>query len=131
MNKGRVLDASAVLAVLFMESGFKSVIPALESGSAIIGSVNYAEVLSRLGSYGAPPKEAIEAVAALGVQVIPFGRGQAEFTAQIHPDTSKHGLSMGDRACLALGKETGFPVLTADKAWGKLHIEGVKVELLR
>jgi ribonuclease VapC len=26
-------------------------------------------------------------------------------------------LSLGDRACLALGRATGLPVLTTDRAW--------------
>ena len=41
------------------------------------------------------------------------------------------GLSLGDRACLALGRTLARKVLTADRAWKGLAIDGVEVELIR
>ena len=40
------------------------------------------------------------------------------------------GLSLGDRACLALGKRLNLPVLTADKIWTSLSI-GIAITLIR
>jgi PIN domain nuclease of toxin-antitoxin system len=41
------------------------------------------------------------------------------------------GLSLGDRACLAVGRLLGMPVLTADAIWSRLSLDGLEVELLR
>jgi PIN domain nuclease of toxin-antitoxin system len=40
------------------------------------------------------------------------------------------GLSLADRACLALAKQRGLPVLTADRIWQTLDL-GVAVVLIR
>ena len=44
--------------------------------------------------------------------------------------TRAAGLSLGDRACLALAKSQGGLVLTADRVWATLDI-GVEIELIR
>ena len=46
------------------------------------------------------------------------------------PHTRALGLSLGDRACLALGLRGGLPVLTADHAWQQLTL-GVVVQVIR
>jgi ribonuclease VapC len=43
--------------------------------------------------------------------------------------TRAAGLSLGDRACLALGLRTGFPVLTTEREWAKPKM-GVSVGLI-
>lgn len=128
---GRVLDASAVLAVLFEETGHGAVIGAIETGEAKMSAVNYAEVIGRMGSYGSSKEEAVQAVAALSIEIMSFGEDQAEIAGAMRPAALKHGLSLGDCACLALGTVLKLPVLTADRSWAKLTLENVKVELLR
>jgi PIN domain nuclease of toxin-antitoxin system len=40
------------------------------------------------------------------------------------------GLSLGDRACLALASALGLPAITADRRWPSLAL-GVEVRVLR
>jgi PIN domain nuclease of toxin-antitoxin system len=66
----------------------------------------------------------------LSLEVVPFDAEQAYMTASLRPATRALGLSLGDRACLALGLRHGVPVLTADQLWAKADV-GVKVEVIR
>ena len=69
--------------------------------------------------------------AALPFEIIPFDRAQAQTAASLRPPTKALGLSLGDRACLALAIERQAVALTADRVWQTLKIEGLSVELLR
>jgi PIN domain nuclease of toxin-antitoxin system len=69
--------------------------------------------------------------AALPFEIIPFDRAQAQTAASLRPPTKALGLSLGDRACLALAIERQAVALTADRVWQALKIEGLSVELLR
>jgi ribonuclease VapC len=46
----------------------------------------------------------------------------------LHPLTRFRGLSLGDRACPALGQQLNLPVLTTDRIWGELDF-GVEVRM--
>lgn len=67
---------------------------------------------------------------ALALDVHDFGRELAFQTAMLRPTTKHKGLSLADRACLALGGQLGLPVLTTDRAWTELEL-GVEVRLIR
>lgn len=54
----------------------------------------------------------------------------AEAAARLRPATRHAGLSLADRACLALARRLGVPAVTADRAWGDLDV-GVEVRLIR
>ena len=125
-----VLDASAVLALLFAEPGAEIVRTHLRTG--ILGAANLAEVLAKLVDHGLPAPEAIRAVAILGLEVVPLNEAQAQRSATLRPASKAHGLSLGDRACLALAAERGVPALTADRAWTKLAKgSGIVVQVIR
>jgi ribonuclease VapC len=125
-----VLDASALLAAMLEEPGQEKVERALPN--AIIGSVNLVEVASRLIDGGLSPEEAEEDLAALELTVIDFDQAQAIEAGRLRALTRHAGLSLGDRACLALALVRGVPVLTADRAWAALaEAIGVEVELVR
>ena len=113
-----VLDASAVLSYLLRERGWEAVQSALPGG--LLGSVNLCEIVSKFCERGASASEVEADVLGLGVEIAPFSAAQAVIAAQLRPETRALGLSLGDRACLALGLETGAEVLTADAAWGTL-----------
>ena len=50
----------------------------------------------------------------------------------MRPATRAVGLSLGDRACLALAAELGVPALTADRGWaGVAEAAGVAVQVIR
>jgi PIN domain nuclease of toxin-antitoxin system len=44
--------------------------------------------------------------------------------------TKPYGLSLGDRACLALAIQRNATVYTTDRDWSKLSI-GIKIEVIR
>jgi len=125
-----VLDASAVLALLFEEPGAEVVRAQLQTG--VIGAANLAEVLAKLSDHGLPAVEAVRAVTILGLEVAPMTEAQAGRSAKLRPMTRAVGLSLGDRACLALAAELGAPALTADRSWDAVAAAaGVSVQVIR
>ena len=123
-----VLDASAVLAVLRREPGHQSVAEQLDG--AVISAVNWSEVLQK-GLARGWPASATEALRSTGVEVVAFTVQHAARAAELWPITSAGGLSLGDRACLALAAATPAGVaLTADRAWGALDLP-VAVQIIR
>ncbi len=125
-----VLDASAVLAALLNEPGAVRVERALKRGAAM-SSVNVAEVAARLSQDGLSSVTVASVVRGLGVEIIPFDRQTALLSGAYRPQTQRHGLGLGDRACLATASSLGLPVLTADRTWADLDIDGVKVVQIR
>ena len=123
-----ILDASALMAVLREEPGGEVVERILPQ--AIIGAVNLSEVYAKLTEAGMPEQVAWSAVADLGLKIIAFDEPLAQIAGSLRSATRKAGLSFGDRACLALAKQLGLPVYTADRAWRALGI-GVDVEIVR
>ena len=123
-----IADASAILALLKQEPFHK--IEPRRLFRATISAVNLSEVLERLCAGGLSQLEADEAVATLNLRVADFDAAQARLAAYMQPQTRRAGLSLGDRACLALGLRLGCPVLTADQAWARVDV-GVEIVLIR
>jgi PIN domain nuclease of toxin-antitoxin system len=121
------LDSSAVLAVLLGEPGANKVQAVLPG--ALISTVNVAEVMTKLCERGMPDAEAREAVEALGLETIDFGVDQAFLTGGLRVATRAAGLSLGDRACLALARLHGGVAITADRAWS--GVPGFEVVVIR
>lgn len=111
-----ILDASALLAYLLDERGADVVQSALEN-DASIGAVNLAEVLTKLADAGEDPGSAMDRVSVLPIDVVAFDQELAVETARLRPLTVSSGLSLGDRACLAVGRVLSRRVLTADTVW--------------
>ncbi len=125
-----MLDASAVLALLFEEPGAEVVRAQLRTG--VIGAANLAEVLAKLSDHGLPAVEAVRTVAILGLEVAPMTEAQAGRSAELRPLTRPVGLSLGDRACLALAAELGAVALTADRSWDAVAAAvGISVQVIR
>jgi PIN domain nuclease of toxin-antitoxin system len=123
-----VLDASALLALLNDEPGSDAVADSLSE--AAISSVNLAEVVGKLSDRGMPEGEIRLALEGMGLDVHPFDAGAAYSAGFLRRATSSRGLSLGDRACLALGIALGAPVLTTDRGWKALRV-GSKVRVIR
>ena len=123
-----VVDASAVLTILNEEPGMTVVVEVLPL--AVIGAVNIAEAVAKLADGGMPGPEIQEAIEGLGLDVVPFDAELALAAGLLRPLTRLAGLSLGDRACLALGMRLHVPVLTADRSWAGLDLD-VEVRLLR
>ena len=123
-----VLDASALLALIAEEPGASAVQDALPS--SLMSTVNLAETLARVVDFGGDVSGLASQVQELGVVIIDFDVRQAEEAARLRAATRSHGLSLGDRACLALAVTRASPVLTADRAWAELDL-GVEIRLIR
>jgi PIN domain nuclease of toxin-antitoxin system len=116
-----VLDASAVLAVLNGEPGEKKVVPLLAESA--ISTMNLTEVAAKLLEAGMDEKSAQLAVAVLGIgEIVEFTEDLAWEAARLRPLTKQYGLSLGDRACLALAIKLKVSAITADKEWSKLKL---------
>jgi len=131
-----VLDASALLALVQDEPGAARVQDALARG-VLMSAVNWAEVLSRLAELGVAPESAGARLHAGtagddALTVVPFDVAQARDVARLRQPTRHLKLSLGDRACLALGRATRLPVLTTDGAWRAVSRRlRVRVEVIR
>ena len=125
-----VLDASALLCLLFSEKGADKVEAAMTG--AKISAVNYAEVLSKLSDQGMGVDEAIADLAELDLTVMPVTQAIAEQASRLRASTKSAGLSIGDCSCLAVAVHLEAPILTTNKEWrGVSKAAGVKVELAR
>jgi ribonuclease VapC len=123
-----VLDASALIALLWDEPGADAVEPLL--GRAVVSAVNWTEVLQRYRAHDIETAGKRESVEALGVQIEDFSPDDAETVAELWQPTRRAGLSLADRACLALARRLSLPAHTADRDWRKVDV-GVAVVLIR
>jgi PIN domain nuclease of toxin-antitoxin system len=122
------LDASALLAFLFKEKGYERVIGILNQ--ACLSTVNLAEVIGRFVLDGHDAESVLQRLTAAPLEIVPFGQVDAALAASLLPRTRPLGLSLGDRACLALAIARRIPAVTADGSWLKLDL-GIKIEVIR
>jgi PIN domain nuclease of toxin-antitoxin system len=123
-----VLDSSAVLAVFFNEPGAEIVLRIMRG--AQLSTVNLAEVHTRMLESGASPQQAWDWINRLQCEVCFFTDEQARDAAELRSVTRPYGLSLGDRACLALAIDRKAKAYTADKAWKNLSL-GIEIEVIR
>lgn len=123
-----VLDTSAILALLFDEPGRERVASVLDEAS--VSAVNLAEIVTKLIDVGYADEDMEQAVEAFLPFVAPFDVPLAIAAGAMRRGTRQHGLSLGDRACLALAQRDSAQALTADRAWSQLDI-GVAVDVIR
>jgi PIN domain nuclease of toxin-antitoxin system len=129
-----VVDASALLALVHDEPGAAPVADAIAAGTAI-SIVNLAEALSKLAEAGKDPDRArSELRAAAGEEgalvIEPLTETDCVEVARLRPRTRELGLSLADRACIALAKRLAVPVVTADRTWAEADL-GIEVRLIR
>jgi ribonuclease VapC len=124
-----VLDASAVLAIMLGESGAERVRQAIAEG-AYISAVNVTEVVTRQLDRGVTESNARANVDELEIDVVSFDEDLAYRAGLLRSATRSAGLSLGDRACLALAERLGVPALTADRAWGTLQLN-IQIDVIR
>ena len=97
---------------------------------AVISTVNLAEVQSKLVKNGYTADEAWETSLLLVTAVEPFTGEQARIAGDLITKTEKYGLSLGDRACLALAIALKAPVYTTEQIWRNLKV-GVPIHVIR
>lgn len=129
MNNNVVLDASALLALIQNETGADIVKPLLKR--AVMSTINVSEVLTALQRVNVLPKEAIVSISDIIPTIVPFDVEQAQYVAELQPHVQHKGLSLGDRACIALGQKLQVPIYTADRIWGELELDNIAIKLIR
>ncbi len=123
-----VLDASAVLALLFNEPGADTVAEHIAAG-ATMSTVNLSEVATILIRHGRDPDTVLDPLQAQ-VDILAFTDSDAIATAQLYPLVSAKGLSLGDRACLALARRLNAPAVTAEHVWADLNLD-IRIDTIR
>ena len=124
-----VLDASALMALFQGESGSERVAEAIKEGAAI-SAVNLAEVVSKLYEQGTPEAIIKDVIDILPLTIVDFTAMFAYKVGALRPLTKQIGLSLGDRACLALASHLNLPAITTDRIWGTLSLD-VAVQVIR
>jgi ribonuclease VapC len=124
-----VLDASALMAVINNEPGADKLTPQIMS-AATASTVNLAEVHGKLVQRGFTPEDAWAAAHGVIDEAVAFTAEQAKTAGDLVVQTRALGLSLGDRACLALGIALRAPVYTADRAWKNLKL-GIRIHVIR
>ena len=114
--------------MLFFEPGCERVAELVPQ--SCMSTVNLAEALGRLARDGRAVDEVLDQIDEMGIGLIAFDREMAREVATLLVPTSPLGLSLGDRACLALARLRRLPVVTADRAWAQLDLD-VAIEVIR
>ncbi len=127
--EAEVLDTSAVLAYVYREPGHERAREALTRGAAM-SSVNLAEVHSTLEADGIASEEVVARLTVVGLEIEPFDDADAALVGKLRPVTRTLGLSLADRACLALALRLERPVLTTDRDLARADV-GVEVHSIR
>lgn len=122
------LDASALLAYLQQEPGADVVRPYI--ADAAICTVNLSEAVSVLVRKGHPFAAVKADIEILDLTILGFDEELALETGALIVKTKEHGLSFGDRACLAVAAREGIPTLTAERSWADLKL-GIDIQLIR
>lgn len=122
------VDASALLALMLDEPGGADVAALVEN--AVVSAVNLCEVMTRAVDLGHPADAVRALIREAPVKIVPFTEEHAIDAAALRGVSRHLGLSLGDRACLALARSIGGPALTADRKWAELDL-GIDIQLIR
>lgn len=128
MARSGVLDATALLAVLFNELGSDAVVRTLHHAS--VSAVNLCEVYTRMLQRAIDPDRAWQSLLDLGLEVCPFDLDQARIAGELAGQRRTNNLSLGDRACLALAIQRKSAVYTTNRTWKNLNLN-VEIEVIR
>lgn len=117
----RVFDSSAVLAAVFQEPGGDSVVATWADGENLISVVNYAEIVAKLNERGMSDAEVSTVMEGVPLSLVDFDQSTAHASGLLRAATKALGLSLGDRACIALAQSRCAKAVTADKEWKKVR----------
>jgi len=121
------------MALLHDEPGSSAVVEAIAAGTTI-SVVNWAEVLSKVAGEGDDPELVASRLSVTGEEVViwieALTAADCMEVGRMRPITKAQGLSLADRACLALAERLGVPALTTDREWVKADV-AAEVQLIR
>lgn len=123
-----VLDASAILAVIQSEPGGEFIVD-LKS-KPLASTVNIVEARTKLFDKGHNAELVEELMRLVDMIEVDFTSAQSRIASGMRDTTRHAGLSLGDRACLALATEKNAVAMTTDQQWTKVDVK-VRVELIR
>ncbi len=125
-----VVDASAIMAVMLGEPGAEEVLAVVRR--SLMSAINVSECCARGVERGASANEVMSIIHSCEVQVLPFDLEDALAAAQLREPTRAIRASLGDRACLALGRRHDVPVLTGDRRLAEIDPAlGIAIRLIR
>lgn len=125
-----VLDTSALLTKLYGEPGAVRVDAVLLNEHCLMSAVNLAEFASKCSDQGMMRADVETVLGGFDIEIVEFDADLALSAGVLRAATRHLGLSLGDRACLALAQKLGVTALTADRAWVGLDL-GIVVECVR
>lgn len=118
MSAPVILDASAVLAWLNGEPGAEAIDALLQAGApCLVSAANHAEIIAKALDRGVAADAVRDIVTSIGYTVIDTSADDGATAGWMRPVTRAHGLSLGDRLCLAAAQRLKAQVHTADRAW--------------
>jgi len=127
-----VMDASAILALMQAEKGWEVVDDLIREQQCVASCVNIAEVGTRMIDKGLAPSQLERTLKELDIQPVDFDLEQSTFSAELRLSTKYAGLSLGDRACLALTKLLDGIAVTSDRAWLDIaEFTHIKMKIIR
>lgn len=122
-GKTVVIDSSALLALIDYEPGWQFMQSSIAENHCLMSSVNLSEFVAKLVERNSPLLSELEVLfRQLEVEVIDFTTSHATEAGLLRKKTRSKGLSLGDRACIALALETKAPILTSDQIWQTLRL---------
>jgi PIN domain nuclease of toxin-antitoxin system len=116
------------MALIRAEPGADIVVSCLSR--AVISAVNQAEVQTKLVSAGIDEALAWWHIAEARCPSVPFDEELARIAGGLVRVTRPYGLSLGDRACLALALQRNADVYTTDAVWKSLGLS-IEVNVIR
>ncbi|MEH3160001.1 MAG: type II toxin-antitoxin system VapC family toxin [Sphingomonas taxi] len=124
----KVLDSSVLLAGMLGEAGGD----VLDAPGELfhVSAVNLSEVYTKIMERGGSAEDVDLFLRPLPLRIRRFDEGLAKEVGRLRLLTRHLGLSLGDRACLALGRRVDLPILTADAKWAQLDL-GIDIRLIR
>ena len=87
-----------------------------------ISAVNYAEVVTHLANAGWTESAIRARLTIAPMRIVAFDEADAFACGMLRPLTRGAGLSLGDRACIALAMRLCLPAVTMDRAWATLDL---------
>ncbi len=124
-----ILDSTALIALVSLESGFEGVLELLAHSA--VSAVNLAETANKLLEKGFSPAEVRASLGKLELKVEDWSEDMAYRSAEFTQFNKSHGLSLGDRACLTLAKQLRATAVTSDRTWRRLPSLGVRIMIFR
>ncbi len=128
--KNFIIDTSAFMAFFYKEEGWETVTEYMPK--SVMSAVNLSEVIKIFVEYENLTRiESLEYTNKVLEKIISFDEEQACLAGEMISISKQYGLSLGDRACIAAGIHTGFPIVTADKVWKEVKFKEAQIVVIR